>query len=114
MSQFGTIGVPRMHPCVGWIPKLVDLESKYLEDKESNISQRTSNITENMLNEDQISEPKDKLTAHKYANSNIFENYQYDDEKKTKADHNISPTPFKKEANRRYVQVAPGVWSYGD
>lgn len=138
MSQFGTIGTPRMHPCVSHPscsqfnardimlasagisrqfrnnPNLIDFEANYKADEEANIIKRSGNVSGKMLEEVQITELQNGRITNRNANKNILEYHDTYNNKKFKENYNISPKQFAEEVNRRYVEVSPGVWTYMD
>jgi len=109
MSQFGTIGAPRMHPCV------------------SHPSCSQFNAKDIILTSDGIPRPR----PNKPSNFNHFEEFQkgiqndlrhgmtsFDIEQKLKMETLLNNKQRLNEyidgddGNRKYVEVSPGVWSY--
>ena len=107
MSQFGTIGVPRLHPCTAHpscsqfnsndiirtstgkslqylqIPFSMDIESKYKNNEDSFNVLSSINQKETILEAD-----SETVSATDYNFQNV------------------------EELHQRYVEVSPGVWSY--
>ena len=109
MSQFGTIGAPRMHPCV------------------SHPSCAQYNAKDIILTSDGISRPH----PNKPSNYNHYEETQNDLQKNQRLGRTTSDIEMKlkletlqnnkerlneyidgEEGGRKYVEVSPGVWSY--
>ena len=106
MSQFGTIGTPRMHPCV------------------AHASCGQYNATDIMLTSaglTRVARQKPNLDSYelKCVPTDVCNNIKPSgigtediilEEAKMRTNRN--ETKFVEEVSRRYVEVSPGVWSY--
>ena len=109
MSQFGTIGAPRMHPCVSH-PSCAMYNARDIILTSDGISRPHPNkpSTYNHYEKSQ----DDLQNNHRYgmAASDIelrlkFETLQNNKER-------LNEYNEGDEGNRKYVEVSPGVWSY--
>ena len=105
MSQFGTIGTPRFHPCMAH-PSCSQFNANDIIRRSTREDAQFKQVSfldepqksENMEREDLLSAPKSitlqmKLTEEAMTSDSFGG---------TLAD----------EENRRYIEVSPGVWSY--
>ena len=105
MSQFGTIGTPRMHPCMGH-PSCSQFNAndiirtsaaRDMKIKNNNFSLQLE-ATHNMEEENNITIP-----------TSVTKTTVFDEGPTGSNRHNKG---ISEEENRRYIEVSPGVWSY--
>ena len=103
MSQFGTIGTPRMHPCMAH-PSCSQFNA---HDIIRTSTGKDTNLKNILIGPDSAANDEE---------GNIFA-IPKSVSKQTKLDHvpmreNGTTGGVTEEENRRYIEVSPGVWSY--
>ena len=113
MSQFGTIGTPRMHPCVSH-PSCSQFNATDIMLASDGITPRTSSRqTPKFDYYGSINSRNDGQNDNKVSNieiNGVMEQTKKDIQRTDCLCQNGNP--FAGEGNRRYVEVSPGVRSY--
>ena len=113
MSQFGTIGTPRMHPCVSH-PSCSQFNATDIILASEGIPRRTSLRKTSEFNcYGSINGQKGGQNDNKISSidvNDVMEQTRKDTQKTDCLCQNGNH--FAGEVNRRYVEVSPGVWSY--
>ena len=112
MSQFGTIGTPRMHPCVSH-PSCSQFNATDIILASEGIPRTSQRNTSKFDYYGSMDSRKDGQNDNKL--SSIEMNGMMEQTKtdiQGKECHFQNGNHFAGEGNRRYVEVSPGVWSY--
>ena len=107
MSQFGTIGTPRFHPCMAH-PSCSQFNANDIIHRSAREEAQLKQVSflpepqklDNIETDDLLSPPKSIKQQMRLAE----EPMRSDSLARAVAD----------EENRRYIEVSPGVWSYAD
>ena len=103
MSQFGTIGVPRLHPCTAH-PSCSQFNSNDIIRTSTGKSLQYLQIPFSMDIESKYKNNEDSFNVLSSINQK-----ETDAETVLATDYNSQNV---EELHRRYVEVSPGVWSY--